>query len=204
MPFLSLCRSWIARAALSGCLLVMFVPPAVAGRDIGILVSLEGKPWLVGAWGDNGKANADGVWQYLKTASLQVAKDGKVEPDAKDKSRAKLVGKIEVKIRYGGTATVKELNLVRDKRDPDRWLDRAGGRGCDVEGPEGAKEVVDTRRTRATPAGRVGAEQVAAPEATRLTALPAPRLPPREPAAELGRSGATLDVCTDCSQGATP
>jgi hypothetical protein len=100
-------------------------------RGIGVFVSVEGKLYLRGETGDDGKAGDAEVWRSLKTVPLRPAEGVKIEADPQDRLGAVLKGKIEVTIRYyyedgkapkdGGKATAKELRLIRADANSSEW-----------------------------------------------------------------------------------
>ena len=87
--------------------------PCLAARYVPITISVNGRAVLKGGTGDNGDADPDVVWQYLKNAKLQPIGDYRVERDPQDPSRATLTGKIVLEVSYAGRADVSELKLIR-------------------------------------------------------------------------------------------
>ena len=97
---------------------------ARAARMLAAHISLDGKIVLETWFGDNGRPDADEVWDYLKTIKFEATKEFlglEVKHDAKEmvltsnapRSRRGVV----VYISYGGEAITHELTLVRVARD---------------------------------------------------------------------------------------
>jgi hypothetical protein len=122
-----------ASALFALALVVAATPSASASppRGIGVFVSVDGKLYLRGETGDDGKAEDIAVWRSLKTVPLRPAEGVKIEPDTPDRLGAVLRGKIEVTLRYyyedgkapkeGGKVTAKELRLIRGDADSAEW-----------------------------------------------------------------------------------
>lgn len=70
---------------------------------------------------DDGRADSDAVWQYLKEIRFRDSRDIAILPDADDPLRATLRGEIRVAIRYGGSIRVSLLTLVREKKTANEW-----------------------------------------------------------------------------------
>jgi hypothetical protein len=85
----------------------------LAARYVPITVSVNGRAILKGGTGDNGAADPDLVWRYLKNAKLQPIGEFGVEHDPQDRSRATLTGTIVLEVAYAGRADVSELKLIR-------------------------------------------------------------------------------------------
>ncbi len=107
---------------------------ATAARFVKADISVDGKTVLEGSTGDNGRVDADGVWEYLKSIKFKATKeflDLDVDPAAHEtvlSSNAPQgqVGTIVVHIRYGGKAMTRKLKLVRvpiDKHGREWSLD---------------------------------------------------------------------------------
>lgn len=109
---------------------------ATAARVVQADISLDGKVVLEGSTGDNGRVDADGVWEYLKSIKFKATEDFRklhVDPEAKqavlssNAPRGQL-GTIILNIRYGGKAITRELKVVRvpiDKYGREWSLDPA-------------------------------------------------------------------------------
>ncbi|HEV8071840.1 MAG TPA: hypothetical protein VGP76_29270 [Planctomycetaceae bacterium] len=87
--------------------------PCLAARYVPITITVDGRPALKGGTGDNGNADPDVVWRYLKNAKLQPIGDYRVERDSQDPLRATLTGKIILEVSYAGRADLSELKLIR-------------------------------------------------------------------------------------------
>ncbi|MFO0817518.1 MAG: hypothetical protein U1A77_06225 [Pirellulales bacterium] len=112
-----------------------FVGPrqAWAVRVVSFEILLDGKLVLRGQVGDNGNANANEVWDYLKTLEFQeperrfvpekerAADDFHIVPDEGNPLQATLRGEIRLFARYGGDIRVKELKLVRATPKATKW-----------------------------------------------------------------------------------
>jgi len=85
----------------------------LAGRYAPITISVNDRAVLRGGIGDNGAADPDVIWGYLKNAKLQPTGEYGAEHDPQDPSRATLTGKIVLEVAYAGRADVSELKLVR-------------------------------------------------------------------------------------------
>jgi hypothetical protein len=85
----------------------------LAARYVPITISVNGHAVLKGGIGDNGAADPDVIWGYLKNAKLQPIGEYGVEHDPQDPSRATLTGKIVLEVSYAGRADVSELKLIR-------------------------------------------------------------------------------------------
>ena len=107
----------------------LFIWPqeASAARFIRASVSFDGKVILTGSTSDDGHADADGVWEYLKEIKFTPTEafDAlNVGPTAK---QTKQVGagpgvalsdcRITVSIAYGGSSKFRELTLTRVAKD---------------------------------------------------------------------------------------
>lgn len=94
---------------------------ATAARYVEASITLDGKTLLKGSRGDNGRVDADGVWEYLKSIRFKATEDFRklnVAPDAQETiltsdAPAGQLGTIILDIRYGGKAITRELKLVR-------------------------------------------------------------------------------------------
>lgn len=93
----------------------------MAARLVRAKISLDGKTLLEGSTGDDGRVDADGVWEYLKSIKFKATEEFtalKVDAAAKetvlssDAPRGQL-GTIIVDIAYGGRAMARKLKLVR-------------------------------------------------------------------------------------------
>ena len=91
--------------------------PGFAARHVPIAVSIGGKVVIKSGGWDNGRADADTVWRYLKDLKLQPMSGFGVEPDREDPLRATLKGDVVIDVRYGGRAEITELNLIRANED---------------------------------------------------------------------------------------
>jgi hypothetical protein len=85
----------------------------LAARYVPITVLVNGRAVLKGGTSDNGDADPDVVWGYLKNAKLQANGKYRVEPDPHDRLQVTLKGKIVLDVAYAGRAEVSELKLVR-------------------------------------------------------------------------------------------
>jgi hypothetical protein len=85
----------------------------LAARYVPITISVNGRAVLKGGTGDNGDADADVVWRYLKNAKLEPIGGYSVERDPQDKLRATLTGKIVLEVSYAGRVELSELKLIR-------------------------------------------------------------------------------------------
>jgi hypothetical protein len=97
---------------------------AFAVRLVKFEISIDNKEVLVASTGDQGE-EPDVVWNYLKKLPLRPAEKSTfvIRPDADNDAQATLKGEIRIRCYYGGgEATVKELKLVRDKKDKAKWL----------------------------------------------------------------------------------
>jgi hypothetical protein len=112
---------------LVACVFFMWPHEARAARFIRASVSFDGKVILAGSTSDDGYADADGVWEYLKEIKFKATEAFEalnVDPTAK---QAKLVGagsgvalsdcRITVSIAYGGSSKFRELTLTRVAKD---------------------------------------------------------------------------------------
>ncbi len=102
---------------------VIFTWPAegMAARLVRAKISLDGKTLLEASTGDNGRVDADGVWEYLKSIKFKPTDhfhDLKVDPDtnktvlSSNAPRGQL-SSIIVHIHHGGRAMPRQLTLVR-------------------------------------------------------------------------------------------
>lgn len=102
---------------------VIFTWPAeaMAARLVRAKISLDGKTLLEASTGDNGRVDADGVWEYLKSIKFKATEHFtalKVDQAAKETllssnaPRGQL-GTIIVDVAYGGRAMTRKLKLVR-------------------------------------------------------------------------------------------
>ncbi len=129
---------WRSQALLVLSVCVIFVSPieATAARYVRAEITLDGKTLLRGSTGDNGRVDADGVWEYLKSMKFKATEDFErlaVDPSAKqtiltsNAPRGQL-GTVVVYIAYGGKAMRRKLKLVRvpiDKQGRQWALDPA-------------------------------------------------------------------------------
>jgi len=98
-----------------------------AARYVRTDVSLDGKTVLQGSTGDNGRPDADQVWDYLKTIRFKATKEFPglaVKHDAKETVLTSSApkgkpGGVVIDIRYGGMAMTRQLTLIRVPRDKD-------------------------------------------------------------------------------------
>lgn len=109
-------------------LALLSVPGAAsAARFVEVTVSVDDVIMLTGSRGDDGHADVDDVWNYLKTLKLVPTEHFaglKIPADAQSallKSNAPVgqPGEIVVSIDYGGIATTRTLRLVREP--PDKY-----------------------------------------------------------------------------------
>lgn len=105
---------------------------ANAARLVTASISLDGKTLLKGSTGDNGRVDADGVWEHLKSIRFKATKQFlllKVDPNAKriELSGNQKEGRLDtiiVHINHGGRAMTRKLKLVRgsiDKQGREWW-----------------------------------------------------------------------------------
>jgi hypothetical protein len=94
---------------------------AHAMRIVSLDISVDGKPFLAGRNGDSGYPSKAVVWRYFEHIPLRPAQGVIVNPDADNPKRATIKGKIKLEARYGGTAEVDELHLVRTDASKDEW-----------------------------------------------------------------------------------
>lgn len=96
-----------------------------AARYVRADISLDGKTVLEGSTGDNGKPDADDVWDYLKTIRFRATEEF-LALDVKDDAKEVVLtsnapkgelGGIVISVRYGGKAMTRKLTLVRVPRD---------------------------------------------------------------------------------------
>jgi hypothetical protein len=94
---------------------------ATAARYVEASITRDGITLLKGSTGDNGRVDADGVWEYLKSIKFKATEDFRrlnVAPDAKETiltsdAPTGQPGTIILDIRYGGKAITRKLKLVR-------------------------------------------------------------------------------------------
>ena len=106
---------------LAVCASVAWANEATAARLIRAKILLDGNTLLEGSTSDNGRVDADGVWEYLKSVKFKATQhfiDLKVDPSAKgttvsSNARPGKQGTIVVDIAYGGMAFTRKLKLVR-------------------------------------------------------------------------------------------
>lgn len=102
-----------------------------AARYIRASIIMDGKTVMKGSWSDNGKVDADGVWQYLKQIEFTSTEDFNVLGiDTKTTKSIHLGSKdkdelpnIKIKIAYGGEVTLKTLKLTSyyDQKNKKSW-----------------------------------------------------------------------------------
>ena len=100
---------------------VVFAGEATAARFVWAKVPLDGTTLLERSTSDDGRVDADGVWEYLKSMKFKATKnfaDLKVDPAAKEtvlNSNAPRgqPGTIVVDIAYGGKGNIRKLKLIR-------------------------------------------------------------------------------------------
>lgn len=103
-------------------LIVAAASEAQANRVVNITVTVDGKKYLSGDFGDNGSEPKDKVWFYLDLVALHPEKGIDIEPDEVDPTQAILVGKrIEVDVQYAGKVEVTELMLNRNDEESTDW-----------------------------------------------------------------------------------
>ncbi len=98
---------------------------AEGARILSATISLEGKTLLEAMTSDDGRVDADGVWEYLKTMKFKPTQhfiDLQVPQVATEKKlvsevRPGQMGKLLVNITYGGMALPRELTIKRVARD---------------------------------------------------------------------------------------
>jgi hypothetical protein len=110
---------WSAKILALGLVLVSG-GRCLAARYVPITISVNDRAVLRGGMGDNGAADPDLIWGYLKNARLQPIGEFNVEHDPQDPSRATLTGKIVLEVASAGRADVSELKLVR-ANDGESW-----------------------------------------------------------------------------------
>lgn len=124
---MSVTNRWKLSVLLTAVVCIGFAWPieVVAARLVQASVSHDGKTILVASTGDDGRVDADGVWDYLKSIKFkptQHFKDLAIDQTAK---RAELksdaprgqAGTIVVDVAYGGKAIQRKLTLVRVEPD---------------------------------------------------------------------------------------
>ena len=110
---------------LVGCAFFICSAETHAARLVRATVSIDGKTILEGSTSDDGRVDADGVWEYLRSIRFKATEDfGTLElgPDSKttvlsSKAPKGRAGTIIVEIAYGGRASTRELKLVRVPAD---------------------------------------------------------------------------------------
>jgi hypothetical protein len=106
---------------------LLFASQACAARVITATILLvDGRVEISTETKDDGAANQDQVWEYLKTlefpgSSGHGGKGIEIVPDKGNPLQATLKGTIRVAIQYGGVAEVTELRLVRKSKDSSSW-----------------------------------------------------------------------------------
>lgn len=128
---------------------------ASAARYINAEISIDGEVVLEGPASDNGHADADQVWDYLKTVRLRPAENFsklQIRDDAKeailsgDAPKGEL-GTIVVEIMYGGKVQTRQLKIVRVPRDKQ-------GREWQLD-PAQIEELFDRRWVRRSDVARL-------------------------------------------------
>ncbi len=102
---------------------VLIVLPSIARAARAIdteIVLLGGRVVLTWDKLDSGTADVDTVWRYLKDAQFGGERGFRIIPDKDNPLRATLEGDIIVRIRYGGSAKVNRLIMMREK-DASAW-----------------------------------------------------------------------------------
>ena len=130
-----------------------------AARYVKADIAVDGKIVLEGSTGDDGRPDADGVWDYLKTVRFKATEEFRglgVRDDAEEIVLTTNAPKgklgiahfgIVVNIRYGGKAMTRELTLVRVPRDDH-------GREWRLD-PEQVDKLFDRRFIRRSDAARL-------------------------------------------------
>ena len=125
-------RFFAASLTLVACALFLCPRRAHAMRMVNFQIRVDGKLALFGFTGDEGTA-PDGVWEYLKTIKFKrhpmqhlgakggYAENFEVKPDADNPLTATLTGNLSIVSRYGGTAELTSLKLVRANAKTDEW-----------------------------------------------------------------------------------
>lgn len=113
-----------AGSAVRTLLLAVFISipsVALASRVGGIKISIDDQKVLSASTFDNGTPPPAAVWRYLSSTELKPADGITIPVDESDPLKATLRGKISIDVRYGGSAEVSELRLVRGSLESG-WL----------------------------------------------------------------------------------
>jgi hypothetical protein len=99
-------------------LLWLAAAEAHAARLVKMEIRVNGKVVLETSTGDNGHPDADEVWGYLNQTAFAPTEDFPANPAGKDANELVLQGdpeqgNVELRVRYGGTATTRRLKLIR-------------------------------------------------------------------------------------------
>lgn len=96
---------------------------AVGARLVKATIKLDGTTVLEGTTGDNGRADSDTVWTYLKVIRFHPPNDVKNPYRISNTATAILRGKIEVNISFGGRIKTKEITVkqIFDRKGRRRW-----------------------------------------------------------------------------------
>ena len=109
--------------ALLGIACVMTIPgKAIAQYNCAVAIELKGKEILKGQIRDVERPPTDQLWQHLNTLSFSPAEDAKDLPDPKTVEKTTLKGDLRVKINGAGYVELKEISLVRNKRNAAAWV----------------------------------------------------------------------------------
>lgn len=105
----------MSRIQISLCVVVLLLvgEPTFAARSIRMQIKQDGKVVLESSWGDNGRADADEVWLYLKKVRFAPEKSFEVDSGAKEVT----LENVEIDVQYGGMSRARNLRLTR-KPDP--------------------------------------------------------------------------------------
>lgn len=112
-------------ACIAALVLIASPTDARAARYIYTEISINGQVVLQGPAGDDGHADADQVWDYLKSvrlkptdnfSKLQISADAK-EAFLTGEAPIGELGKVVIEIKYGGMARSRKLKIIRVPRD---------------------------------------------------------------------------------------
>ncbi len=95
---------------------------AQKGYRCPVTIEMQGKNVLQGEIRDTERPSTAELWNLLKSLSFGATKAGQGVSDLKSADKATLKGKIQVKVAGAGQVQVAELNLVRNKLNPEAWV----------------------------------------------------------------------------------
>jgi hypothetical protein len=102
-----------------------------------VTIDLKGTAVLQGTIRDVERPPTEQLWDTLRTLSFQPTRDGKGLPDPKSVERTMLNGEIRVRVNGAGEVSLKEISLVRNKRNTSAW----------VIAPDDVEQILKLRRS---------------------------------------------------------